>query len=180
MDGKATLKLSFYNKSPATFTEEYPWTGGDKQVFFRVSDYVELRVSSPLSLEPLKIGKLGNRAESLYTVGFPNPTSVFAKFGGVDSPGYDRWVSTGSLKESTIVENINISTDIASARGSSGSPLLKKNGEVVGILFSGASEDRAGTLLTDSLYLQVDFELMRRVWSQFTPDGKQPYLRIDS
>lgn len=172
MDGQATLKLSFYNKSPATFSEEYPWDGENKKVFFRVSDYVELHASIQFQATPLKIGKIDNIAEQLYAIGFPNPTAVFAKYGGTDSPGYDRWVSTGALRPTTSLENINISANIAGAPGSSGSPLLKQNGEVVGILFSGAISETEGTLVTVSQYLQINFMLMKQAWNQFKTDGE--------
>ncbi len=171
MEGTATLKLAFYNKSPATFAQEYPWSGGDKRVYFRVSDYVELHANVPFNAVPLKFGKLESRTDALFTVGFPNPTTVFAKHGGVDSPGYDRWVSKGQLKPSTVIENINIMTDIAAAPGSSGSPLLKKNGEVVGILFAGGVDEIGGVLTAESQFLQSDFALMLKVWSQFDVSG---------
>ncbi len=162
-----TLKLSYYNKAAAIFSQEYPWNGGDSMVLFRVSDYVELRASVVSDRTPLKLGKITDRNEPLYMVGFPNPTNVFAQHGGIDSPGYGRWTSVGNLLPRTNLMNINILTSNPAAPGSSGSPLLNLKGEVVAILFAGDSTNVGGVLRTEAQYLQVDPIQMQSVWRQF-------------
>lgn len=149
-DEGTTLKLSFYNKSPTIFEEDYPWEASDRSVVFRVSDYVELYASVPFNFTPLKIGKFGNKGEPLFLGGFPNTQSGFK-------------VSTGHVDAGSSFEHVNLLTNIAAAPGSSGGPVMRKNGEVVGILFAG---DSSGSQL-----LQVNFPLMEKAWAELVSVG---------
>ncbi|MCB0412654.1 MAG: trypsin-like peptidase domain-containing protein, partial [Bdellovibrionales bacterium] len=142
-----TMKLSFYNKSEKTFSVEYPWDGITKNtIFFRASDYVELHVSVPFEhRSPLSIGKIIDPMAPLYTIGFPN------------SQGGGLWVSQGRLQNNIIPTDVNFSSTNTSSGGSSGSPLLNANGEVLGILFSGDE--------TGSQYLSIDQSFLQSVWN---------------
>ncbi|MGZ3723388.1 MAG: S1 family peptidase [Bdellovibrionales bacterium] len=165
MQTEVSLKLSFYNKTPELFKEDYPWEVGPSTLLFRASDYVEMHCSIASDRTPLQFGKIFDHDEDLYLIGFPGPTSVFAKHGGQDSPGSGRWTSVGKILPRASLENINIMTSIAAAPGSSGSPALNAKGEVVGIVFSGESDETDGNLTVEAQLLQTDLVGMRKIWS---------------
>lgn len=87
--------------------------------------------------------------QTVYLVGFPTKTSDRTKLGAMDSDGVSKYVSKGKIvtfsdwakrsiylytkEEQEIMETNFIYYDADSIKGSSGSPLLDENGDVIGI-----------------------------------------------
>ena len=163
---KQPCRLSFFNNGKSVWSQS-----NDGSLPFRVSDYVELTCENmnPTAIPKVSADRL-SFDEDYFLIGFPNKTDQLEKFGEKDSPGNTLLVSVGRPKKGVDLTKFNVQFEIAAAPGSSGSMLVNKKGEAVGILFAGTIEEANGKLQRSGNVLQlINPESLREIWKTWAP-----------
>ncbi|MEZ4871010.1 MAG: serine protease [Bdellovibrionales bacterium] len=148
-------RLSFYDSQNQIFAS--PFRENPTDGLMRSRDYVELRLQEAIPLVPLQEASPYNifLQELKYSIGYPSATHQYSQFDLMDSNGQSQFASTGFISSTFSTAIGPWVFDIAAAPGSSGSPLLNSNGEVIGILCGGSTQKTESGIIEHTEFLPV-------------------------